>query len=79
MDTRAPDSAERPELHNASVDEAVAAAGACAQVHLPTGRICILEHGHSSSCDFTPAPDAYAVTAAEQLPATGDAPGTRDS
>ena len=49
-------SLERHEVHNASVDESVAAAGACGQVHLPTGRSCAREHGHGGSCEFT-APD----------------------
>jgi len=40
------------ELHNVSVDEEVARAGGCGQVHLPTGRTCILEHGHQGSCHF---------------------------
>jgi hypothetical protein len=43
---------ERREAHNASVDEGLAAEGACAQVHLPTGRICTLRHNHEGSCDF---------------------------
>jgi len=45
---------ERQELHNVSVDEEVAGAGACAQVHVPTGRTCILRHHHSGSCVFVP-------------------------
>lgn len=45
---------DRPELHNPSIDEEVAKIGACAQVHLPTGRTCTLEHGHHGSCDFVP-------------------------
>ena len=41
-----------PAMHNASVDEAAAMQGECAQVHLPTGRRCTLPHGHPGSCDF---------------------------
>jgi hypothetical protein len=48
------------EMHNASVDEDAAKEGACAQVHLPTGRMCVLPHGHKGSCDFIPAEAAYA-------------------
>jgi hypothetical protein len=48
------------EMHNASVNEEAARQGACAQVHLPTGRMCTLPHGHRTSCDFLPADDAYA-------------------
>ena len=47
---RTPDST--PAMHNASVDEAAAMQGECAQVHLPTGRRCTLPHGHRGSCDF---------------------------
>lgn len=43
---------DRSELHNASVDEDVARAGGCGQVHLPTGRTCTLKHGHEGSCQF---------------------------
>lgn len=46
------------EVHNASVDEAVAGQGACAQVHLPTGAMCVMQHGHEGSCEFSPAGDA---------------------
>jgi hypothetical protein len=45
---------DRREVHNASVNEQVARQGACAQVHLATGRICGLEHGHRGSCHFVP-------------------------
>jgi hypothetical protein len=45
---------DRQELHNASVDEQVAKAGHCAQVHLATGRTCTLRHGHKGSCQFVP-------------------------
>jgi hypothetical protein len=43
---------DRLELHNTSINEKVAEAGACAQVHLPTGRTCTLAHGHRGSCGF---------------------------
>ena len=65
-DTAAWRAADTPEMHNASVDEFAARKGACAQVHLPTGRMCILPHGHQGSCDFIPAEAAYAL-----LPAHG--------
>lgn len=45
---------DRLELHNTSIDEEAAEVGACAQVHLPTGRTCILEHHHEGSCNFVP-------------------------
>lgn len=52
--------ADTSAMHNASVDEDAARKGACAQVHLPTGRMCVLPHGHQGSCDFIPADAAYA-------------------
>ena len=45
---------DRPSVHNASVDEAIAGRGACAQTHLPTGRTCVLPQGHTGSCEFVP-------------------------
>jgi predicted anti-sigma-YlaC factor YlaD len=47
-------SEERQDLHNSAVDEHVALNGACGEVHLQTGRTCILESGHAGSCDFVP-------------------------
>jgi hypothetical protein len=43
---------DRPELHNASIDEDVALQGACGLVHLPTGNTCTLVHHHFGSCTF---------------------------
>ena len=51
------------ELHNASVDEDAARQGGCAQVHLPTGRMCTLRHAHLGSCEFSAAGEADAVLA----------------
>lgn len=51
------------EVHNASVDEDAAQDGACAQVHLPTGAMCVMRHGHDGSCEFIPAAQADAVLA----------------
>jgi hypothetical protein len=59
-DTAARRAGDTAEMYNASVDEDAAKKGACAQVHLPTGRMCILPHGHKGSCDFIPAEAAYA-------------------
>jgi hypothetical protein len=47
--------------HNASVDEDAARQGGCAQLHLPTGRMCTLRHGHNGSCEFTPADQVKTV------------------
>ena len=52
--------ADSSAMHNASVDEDAARMGACAQVHLPTGRMCILPRSHRGSCNFIPAEAAYA-------------------
>ena len=60
INTVAPRGADRSEMHNASVDEYAAREGECAQVHLPTGRICTLPHGHKGSCLFTSPETAYA-------------------
>jgi hypothetical protein len=51
------------EVHNPSVDEAAAVQGACAQVHLPTGAMCIMRHGHEGSCQFSPALEAEGLLA----------------
>jgi hypothetical protein len=48
---------DRPDAHNTSIDEPVAKAGACGQVHLPTGRTCVLEHGHEGACEYVPRPE----------------------
>jgi len=60
IDTAVRRAADTSAMHNASVDEVAAKNGACAQVHLPTGRMCILPHGHKGSCDFISADAAYA-------------------
>jgi len=59
---------ERMERHNASVDEDLAAVGRCAQIHLPTGRICVLEHTHPGSCQFiTPEEVAHGAVSSDGL------------
>ncbi len=58
-----PRSADVPAVHNSAVDEAAAQLGGCAQVHLPTGRMCTLRNGHDGSCEFTPAEQADALLA----------------
>ena len=63
--------ADTSEMHNASVDEFAARRGACAQVHLPTGRMCILPHGHKGSCDFIPPDAAYASLPAHRSTGVG--------
>jgi len=55
--------AHTSEMHNVSVDEYAAQEGKCAQVHLPTGRMCTLPHGHRGSCVFIPAEVAHELLA----------------
>ena len=43
---------ERADVHNASVNLALARAGYCGTIHLCTGRICIREAHHEGSCVF---------------------------
>jgi hypothetical protein len=61
---------DRPEVHNFDVDEAVAETGACAQLHLQSGRTCTLEHRHQGSCDFV-APYKVSESVAEHRAAEG--------
>ena len=58
---------ERPEVHNAAVDASRRQQGACAQVHLATGRICLLQHGHRASCEFESPENADASLARQRL------------
>jgi hypothetical protein len=51
-DPVSPGSPNTSETHNASVDQDAAREGFCAQVHLPSGRMCTLPHGHEGSCEF---------------------------
>ena len=48
-------SANRLEIHNVSVDEDLAGAGACGQIHLATGHACTLRHHHHGSCNIVDA------------------------
>ena len=59
----APRIADTSEMHNASVDEDAVREGVCGQLHLPTGRMCTLSHGHGASCEFLSADAAYASRA----------------
>lgn len=54
-DATAASTTNSPAIHNSSVGEDAAREGLCAQVHLPTGRMCALRHGHEGSCEFTSA------------------------
>ena len=58
---------DTPEMHNASVDEDAARDGGCAQVHLPTGRMCDLRTQHSGSCNFVPADQVDATLAQRKV------------
>jgi hypothetical protein len=50
--------ATRLELHNAHIDDALALAGRCGNLHLPTGARCRLPARHRGGCDFVPEPGA---------------------
>jgi hypothetical protein len=63
MTTRPRIPPERTELHNASIDDDVGAAGRCGLIHLPTGRICIREHPHGGSCELAAADKAHDLAA----------------
>jgi len=52
IDTATHRTGDTSEMHNVSVDEDAARGGECAQVHLPSGRMCTLPHGHKGSCEF---------------------------
>ena len=41
--------------------------GACAQVHLATGRLCLVRHGPRASCEFGPPENADASLARQRL------------
>jgi hypothetical protein len=58
--------AERREVHNVSVDELVARAHMCGQMHLPSGRTCVLPFGHIGSCGFED-PDRARLAADREL------------
>lgn len=49
----------RADLHNPSVDEQAAEAGMCGNVHMPSGRICVLPSKHSGPCRFVPRNHAF--------------------
>ncbi|WP_457973671.1 hypothetical protein [Arthrobacter sp. D1-17] len=49
---------ERPDLRSIHVREDVARAGRCGNVHLATGRTCILPERHHGSCEFVRPDDA---------------------
>ncbi|MHA6631503.1 hypothetical protein ACU61A_39215 [Pseudonocardia sichuanensis] len=57
---------QRLETHNVSVDDQVAEAHLCGQIHLPTGRTCIGYTGHTGSCRFE-APDRAHEVAQQEL------------
>jgi hypothetical protein len=49
---------ERPDLRSLHVREDVALTGRCGNVHLATGRTCILPERHQGSCNFVGPEDA---------------------
>lgn len=55
---RQPRSGERLDLRSLHVREDVARTGRCGNVHLATGRTCILPERHQGSCGFVGPEDA---------------------
>ena len=67
MNTRAPTGPPPPasavwansrerQIHNVEVDGAVAGQHLCGNLHLPTGRVCLLPERHRGGCEFTARP-----------------------
>jgi hypothetical protein len=54
-------SGERPDLRSFHVREDVALSGLCGNVHLATGRTCILPERHPGSCKFVGPEDAHGM------------------
>jgi hypothetical protein len=44
------------QIHNVEVDDAVAGQHLCGNLHLPTGRVCLLPERHRGGCEFTARP-----------------------
>jgi hypothetical protein len=63
----------RRDLHNVSIDFAVAAAGLCGFTHLPSRRVCRLPLRHSGPCDlrFRPADTRNARTDRDRVGPAG--------
>ena len=59
---------DRQELHNTAVDEEVARTGACAHLHVQTGRTCTLRYRHAGSCEFVPRDQVESSLAARRAP-----------
>jgi hypothetical protein len=49
---------ERPDIRSVHVREDVARSGRCGNVHMATGRTCILPERHHGSCEFVRPEDA---------------------
>lgn len=62
------DMTERFDAHNISIDEQLAREGACAQIHLPSGRTCGLPLHHHGSCLFLHAANSPAPARRRHLP-----------
>lgn len=53
---------ERPDLRSVHVREDVARTGRCGNVHMATGRTCILPERHHGSCEFVRPDEAGGLT-----------------
>ncbi len=49
-------SSRERQIHNVEVDDAVAGQHLCGNLHLPTGRVCLLPERHRGGCEFTARP-----------------------
>jgi hypothetical protein len=47
---------DRLEIHNSEVDQALADQRLCGNLHLPSGRVCLLPKRHRGGCQFTARP-----------------------
>ena len=47
---------DRLEIHNIEVDAALAEENLCGNLHLPSGRVCLLPERHRGGCHFTARP-----------------------
>jgi hypothetical protein len=47
-------STDRRELHNVAFDSGLATRGLCGNLHLPTGRACVLPALHRDGCRLEP-------------------------
>jgi hypothetical protein len=62
----------RLDLHNSSVNFAVAAAGYCGFLHVASGRICMLPARHASACQLRRPPAQPVIPTHEHTVSAGE-------